>query len=330
MIRIPAYLLEQLSGGLSKMEISFFSRSVSGQDIIERLRHSTAAEVISVWGADVSRLEGVCDIRKGGSKAIGFCAALDLDHCEEHLSGCLIITQGSAQAANLRNCYVQVDDARGGLIRLLMDLLRENEILPYTSIMSPEVTIAGSANIHPSAVVEPGVRIEDDVVISAGCVIKTGTQIGRGSVIRENTVIGCNGIIVYRSLHGERLKFPHLCGVMIGSDVEIGSNCVIPRGVLGSTRIGDGVIIGNLSNIGHGATVEDNVWMSVGNLIGGHSLIGAGATLGMGVRVRDNRHVGGKASVGMGSVVVKDVEAGTSVFGNPAKRVPSLNTGPTR
>lgn len=319
-----------MGGGVPMMEVSYFDRSVSAQEALDKLRHSPVANVLDVWGADSVELVGVCDLREGGAHSLGFCASLDIDQCESSLSGCLIITQDKVRVADVRNCYVQVNDARGAFIWLLRELLKNYRVQPNTSAMSPELLISPKALVHPSAVLEPGIRLDSDVVVEAGCVIKSGTQIGRGTVVRENTVIGCDGIIFYRALNGDRLKFPHLCGVIIGEDVEIGANCVIPRGVLTSTRIGNGVIIGNLCNIGHGVVIEDNVWMSVGSLIGGHALVEAGATLGMGVKVRDNRNIGVEASVGMGSVVVKDVEAGTSVFGNPAKRMPSLSTGPKR
>ena len=101
-------------------------------------------------------------------------------------------------------------------------------------------------------------------------------------------------------------------------------------GILAPTRIGEDVIAGNICNVGHGASIEDGVWMSVGSLVGGHTVIRTKATIAMGVTIRDNLEIGESASLGMGSVVVKSVGAGHSVFGNPAKRMPRLNTGPQR
>jgi UDP-3-O-[3-hydroxymyristoyl] glucosamine N-acyltransferase len=193
-----------------------------------------------------------------------------------------------------------------------------------------------TAGIHPTAhidersIIEENVYIGEGVWIGAGAVIKKGVSIGRNSIVRENTVIGCPGIALYKAKNGEVLRFPHLSGVEIGSDVEIGANSVLVQGTLSPTVVGNDVVIGNLCNIGHGVIIKPKVWMSVGSLIGGNCVVEAGSTLGLGVSVRDNLEVGEGVSIGMGSVVTKSVLKFTSLFGNPAKQLRSLNTGPKR
>lgn len=196
----------------------------------------------------------------------------------------------------------------------------------YTS----EAEISSEARVASSAVIELGVEIGEGSVICAGAVIKRGSRIGRNTIIRENVVIGSDGVTVYRAADGRLLKFPHVGGVSIGDNTEIGANAVIAGGILAPTFIGNDVVIGNLCNVGHGAVVEDRVWMSVGSLLGGHTTVHAGATIAMGVNVRDNLVIGAEASLGMGSVVVKNVEPNHSMFGNPAKRMVGLKTGPKR
>lgn len=312
------------------MEVSYFKRILSFQQVINLLERVYGRSYYVSNSQSSFEVRGVCDGRKGGMNAIAFSPSICVVEAERKLKNCIVLTEERVDGSGTGNVYVSVGDARGAFIRLLEAIVREVGVQPFTSVMSSDMSVSPLASIHSSACIEEGVRIEDGVVISAGCVIKSGTQIGRGSVVRENCVIGSDGISVYKSKAGDVLRFPHVCGVVVGENTEIGAGCVIPRGMLSSTRIGNDVIVGNLSNIGHGAVVEDDVWMSVGSLVGGHAHIGRQATIGMGVRVRDNQIVGEEASIGMGSVVVKAVEPRSSVFGNPAKRMPALSTGPNR
>ncbi len=310
------------------MEISFFKSHTNSDRVIEILKDIDHALAINQQRC--FEVRGCCDARQGGKNSIAFSPSLNADESEEKLHDCIVLTESPITRQDTTNLYVTVDDARAVFIALLDRLTIELGLQPYTSIMSADISISPLARIHPSACLEEGVKISDGAVISAGCVIKRGTQIGCNTVIRENSVIGCDGITVYKNKNGDLMKFPHVCGVVIGENTEIGAGCVVARGILSSTRIGSNVVIGNLSNIGHGATVADDVWMSVGTLIGGHTHIGRKATIGMGSRIRDNQLVGDHASIGMGSVVVKSVDPGTSVFGNPAKRMATLTTGPKR
>jgi len=195
-------------------------------------------------------------------------------------------------------------------------------VRPYG--VHPRALIGANTQVHPEARIDEGVRL------GAHCIVHRGTWLKSGVVVGDHVTIGAAGMNAYRGLDGRVRKFPHFASVIADNDAEIGSGCVIVRGILTSTRIGAGCIIGNLCNIGHGAEIGECVWMSVGSLIGGHTCIQDGATLGMGVTVRDNIKVGARAQVGMGSVVVKSVRSQASVFGNPAQAVRPIQAGPNR
>ena len=312
------------------MEISFLNTVVNSQEILRILAQQLKLTLSSDLQVATLELLGVCDARQGGKHCIVFAQNMSFEEIELKLESCLVLTESAHVCASGRNIYCVVNDARAAFIDVLRVLMSQGGLKPFTSRLSLPPRISQSAVIATTAVIERDVTIEDGVVISAGCVIKSGTQIGRNTVIRENTVIGADGITLYKSKDGRVLKFPHVCGVSIGSDSEIGVGCVIPRGILTSTVIGSHVVIGNLCNIGHGASIADNVWMSVGCLVGGHTHIARLATLGMGACIRDNLVIGEGVAIGMGSVVVKGIEPGFSVFGNPAKRMATLATGPAR
>lgn len=86
---------------------------------------------------------------------------------------------------------------------------------------------------------------------------------------------------------------------------EVGSHCIVQAGTIIESRakVGDYVHLGTGCLINSGTVVEEGVFIGTG------ATIIAGVTIGKGARV------------GAGSVVVESVEAGATVFGNPAKKL---------
>jgi UDP-3-O-[3-hydroxymyristoyl] glucosamine N-acyltransferase len=246
------------------------------------------------------------------------------------LQSAVVITNRQT-APLLSGCTLIItDDPRALFIDCIEQIRRDQGFADFTSLIDAAPGIHPHANIHPGAIIEDGVRIGAATYIAAGCVIKQGSCIGDHVIVRENTVIGTDGIALYKANDGRMLRFPHLAGVLIEDNVEIGASCVISRGVLNSTKVGKDSVIGNLSNLGHAAQIGAKVWMSVGCMIGGNSSIGDRTSLGLGVFLRDNIKVGNDCSIGMGSVVVNDLPDHHSVFGNPARRLPEVKAGPDR
>lgn len=284
----------------------------------------------AIIGPEGLSIRGVCDSRHGGNRQLVFSTIENYSSAFGLTESVVLIDEIPCEANLGSNQFIKVSDARATFIDILQWLLDHVGVDAHRPGFSRSANISEQATISAHAIVEEGVEIAEGATVCAGAVIKSGTKIGRNSIIRENVVIGCDGVTVYRANDGRLLKFPHVGGVSIGDNTEIGANAVIVGGILGPTSIANDVVIGNLCNIGHGAEIGEGVWMSVGSLIGGHTTIQAEATIAMGVKVRDNLVIGERASLGMGSVVVKDVELGHSMFGNPAKRMPGLKTGPRR
>ncbi|WP_298718236.1 hypothetical protein [uncultured Oceanisphaera sp.] len=308
---------------------AFFRNPVSSSQIISFLEKKYSFEAKLAGFLEVL-LEGTCDSRSGGRRQLVF-STQELFSKSKPLSESLVlIDEIPNETVQGSNQFCKVPDPRAAFIEVLEWLVESEGFDAHRRGFTKVATISNDAQVASSAVIEPGVEVGAGSIICAGAVLKAGTRIGENTVVRENVVIGSDGVTVYRAEDGRLLKFPHVAGVFIGDHTEIGANAVVAGGILTPTFIGNEVIIGNLCNIGHGAVVDDGVWMSVGTLLGGHTTVNAGATIAMGVTIRDNLVIGEKASLGMGSVVVKSVDARHAMFGNPAKRMVGLKTGPKR
>ena len=133
-------------------------------------------------------------------------------------------------------------------------------------------------------------------------------------------------------------SFTNLYGCEIGDDVKIGTFVEIQKG----SKIGNRCKISSHSFICEGVTLEDDVfighnvvftndrypratsngqlqteadWVCIPTLVKRGASIGSGVVLLCGITIGEN------AMIGAGSVVTKDVAAGATVAGNPARIV---------
>jgi acetyltransferase-like isoleucine patch superfamily enzyme len=131
--------------------------------------------------------------------------------------------------------------------------------------------------------------------------------------------------------------FVNLYGCEIGDETKIGTFVEIQKGakigdrckISSHTFICEGVTIESEVFIGHGVTFINDQYPRATSANGDlqtevdwqcqRTTVKRGATIGSGVTLLGGITVGENAMVGAGSVVTKDVPAGATVAGNPAR-----------
>ncbi len=206
------------------------------------------------------------------------------------------------------------------------------------AVIYPNVTIGDNVIIREFVVIEDGAFIEDDVVIMPFCYIGRNVRVGRksilfpavviyhGCVIGEKNIIHAGAVIGadgfgYIEKNGVRVKIPQVGNVVIGDNVEIGANTCIDRATLGSTKIGAGVKIDNLVQIGHNVCVGDNTVMAGQCGIAGSVRIGKNVMMGGQVGVADHVNIGDNVKIAAKSGVPGNIRDGETVIGSPAMPV---------
>jgi UDP-3-O-[3-hydroxymyristoyl] glucosamine N-acyltransferase len=269
------------------------------------------------------------------------CAAPgDLSFCttgragaQERLHACqasMVIVDGGVldgiSEKSLSPLIVRSRNARLDFIRVLQRFFvapGATHTLHPSAVIDPCARIGDAVSVGPLCTIADDVEVGPGTVIYAGVHIYPGVRIGARVVINSGTVIGAEGYGFERNDVGELERFPHLGGVVIEDDVEIGANVAIDRGALGNTWIGPRVRIDNLVHVAHNVQIEADVAIIAHAMLGGSALIGGQAHVAPCVSIREGIAVGARAVVGVGAVVTRPVAEGTTVLGNPARELSS-------
>jgi UDP-3-O-[3-hydroxymyristoyl] glucosamine N-acyltransferase len=205
-----------------------------------------------------------------------------------------------------------------------------------SAVVDDSAKLGQDVSVGPSAVIGRGAVIGDRTVIGAGVVIGRHVEIGdecelhpnvvvedrcrvgHRCILHAGTVVGSDGF-GFATVDGVHHKVPQVGIVEIEDDVEIGANVCIDRAALGVTRVGRGTKVDNLVQIAHnvevgeGCLVVAQVGISGSTTIGHHSVFAGQAGL------AGHLSIGDRVMIGAKSAVYKDVPAGETWTGIPAR-----------
>ncbi len=220
-------------------------------------------------------------------------------------------------------------------------LFEKHSVIPPG--IHPTAVIGSGCNIHSTAAIGPLVVIGSGVSIAAGVVIGAGSCVGDNSVIGTKTILKPKVTLYERVRLGESclihsgavigsdgfgfahdgkawVKMPHLGGVVIGNNVEIGANTTVDRGFLEDTCLGNGVIIDNLVQVGHNVSIGDFTAIAACVAIAGSTNIGKYCLIGGAACIAGHLDITDRVSITATTGVNSSInESGVYSAGLPAK-----------
>jgi UDP-3-O-[3-hydroxymyristoyl] glucosamine N-acyltransferase len=194
---------------------------------------------------------------------------------------------------------------------------RGAHIGPY-AVVDENVEIGDHAVLLAHVVIYRGVKIGDNFFAHAHAVVRENCRIGNNVLLQNGVVIGADGFGFAKTHDGRWHKIPQPAPVVIEDDVEVQANSCIDRASVGETRIGRGVKIDNLVQVGHGSQVGDDALLCSQVGLGGSTEIANRVILTGQVGVVGHCKVGEAAIVTPQSGVANDIPANALVSGAPA------------
>ncbi len=187
---------------------------------------------------------------------------------------------------------------------------------PFAAI-ARDVVIGDRATIYPGCYIADGCRIGDDLLLLPNVTIYDQTEMGDRVTIHAGSVIGEDGL-GYAPVKDKWVKIPQAGSVVLGNDVEIGSNCAIDRATLGTTVVGSGTKFSNLIAIGHGSKVGEDCMFVAQVGLAGSVVVGKHVTMAGQVGVAGHLKIGDQAQIAAKAGVAGDVPAKARMLGQPA------------
>ncbi len=185
-------------------------------------------------------------------------------------------------------------------------------------VIGERTVIGDDAVILPHVVIYPGVHIGDRFFAHAHAVVREYCSLGDDVVLQNGAVVGSDGFGFAKDEAGAWHKIPQSGPALLGNRIEVQTNSCIDRASVGATRIGDGVKIDNLVQVGHGSSVDRNTLLCAQVGLAGTTHVGKNVILAGQVGVA------GHCKIGDGTVAIAqaglhgDIPPGSMLAGSPA------------
>lgn len=291
--------------------------------------------VIGDGDVEVSNLNGLEDAQAGDLSFLG--SAKYIPHMETTQASVVLVPLDYSASHDFP--LIQVENPYLAFSIMLSEL--KKELLVHPTGIHPTATRAEGVTLGENCALDAHVHIAENATLGDNVVLYAGVYVGRHSVIGSNTVIFPNTTVREHVTIGERciihsnvaigtdgfgfatidkkkVKIPQVGKVIIGNDVEIGSNSAVDRAMCGITRIGSGTKLDNLVQIAHNVSIGKNTAISSMSAVAGSTTLGDNVTMAGRSAIIDHVRIGNDVTVGGNAGVLQSVEDGKVVSGFPA------------
>lgn len=260
-----------------------------------------------------------------------------LDIAERSGVGAMLVASGMSS----KGPHIVVGNPQAAFGMLLHAASRPLPIAPGihpTAVIDPLAKVHAEALIGPYAVIERGAvigarsrvypfaYIGEDCVLGEDCaiyphvVLYQQVRLGDRCMVHAGTVLGADGFR-YNFDGNRQVKVPHVGGVKLGDDVEVGALTAVDRATAGETSIGDDTKIDNLVQVAHNVRIGRHTVVAGLTGISGSTSVGDRVTIAGNVGFADHVTVGDDVTLGARTGVGQDILEKGVYFGEIARPI---------
>lgn len=272
-----------------------------------------------VVGDANTEIRGVAPINEAKSGDLVF--VLDDRFLASGLSSQASALLASSKAEIKGKSAILVDKPRYAMTKLLPLFAPKTKAfkgIDKTAVVPKSCKLGKGVTLGPYVVLGENVTIGSNTIIHPHVWIGDNCIIGKNVTLHSGCRIGVDGY-GYVQEKGKHVKLPQIGNVIIEDDVDLYANVCVSRATLGSTVIGSGTKIDNLTHVAHNCKIGKDC--AIVSLVG----FAGSVTLEDHVYVAGQAGFNGHITIGENSIVMaksgvtKDVPPNSMVSGFPAQ-----------
>ena len=312
--------------------------AASVSELVQLTGAALADEAGAVAGSGERVLAGAAPLQHATGATVSFLSdRKHLDALRATGAGACFVAPALADAVPQGCVALLTPEPQAAYARAAQRFYRVRRQEPGAPLVHPTAQIEDDVALGPGVVLGPGARVGSGAQIGAYSVIGPGVCIGRGGLVGSNTaisfaligdrvrilsgaVIGEAGFGIAGSSSGA-LDIPQLGRVILQDGVTVGACTCIDRGAFDDTVIGENTKIDNLVQVAHNCVVGRNCVLAGHVGLSGSVTVGDGAMFGGRAGIADHIHIGANARVAAAAGVMRDIPAGETWCGAPARPI---------